>query len=98
LLPFDNVTRDWRAWVSALSSWKRIRNILEERQSEREIEPTPRSEGPLVVDNLVYAVPGSNVPVLRGVSFDLNPGEILGVVGPSAAGKSTLSRLLVGSA
>ncbi len=98
LLPFDNVTRDWRAWVSALSSWKRIRNILEERQSEREIEPTPRSEGPLVVDKLVYAVPGSNVPVLRGVNFDLNPGEILGVVGPSAAGKSTLSRVLVGAA
>ncbi|MDP2698139.1 type I secretion system permease/ATPase [Thalassospira sp.] len=98
LLPFDNVTRDWRGWVAALSSWNRIRGILEERQSEREIEPTPRSEGALVVDNLVYAVPGSNVPVLKGISFELNPGEILGVVGPSAAGKSTLSRILVGAA
>ncbi|WP_336079515.1 type I secretion system permease/ATPase [Thalassospira sp. CH_XMU1448-2] len=98
LLPFDNVTRDWRAWVGAISAWKRIRSMLEETQSEREIKPTPRSEGPLLVDNLVYAVPGSNVPVLRGVSFELFPGEILGVVGPSAAGKSTLSRLLVGAA
>ncbi|BDW94355.1 ABC transporter ATP-binding protein [Thalassospira tepidiphila] len=98
LLPFDNVTRDWRAWVGAFSSWKRIRLMLEESQSEREIKPTPRSEGPLVVDNLVYAVPGSNVPVLRGISFALSPGDILGVVGPSAAGKSTLSRLLVGTA
>ncbi|WP_430473418.1 type I secretion system permease/ATPase [Thalassospira lucentensis] len=98
LLPFDNVTRDWRGWVSALSSWKRIRLMLEESQSEREIRPAPRSEGPLVVDNLVYAVPGSNVPVLRGINFELLPGEILGVVGPSAAGKSTLSRVLVGAA
>ncbi|MCC9621433.1 type I secretion system permease/ATPase [Thalassospira sp. MA62] len=98
LLPFDNVTRDWRAWVGALSSWKRIRLMLEESQSEREIKPTPKSEGPLVVDNLLYAVPGSNVPVLRGINFELYPGDILGVVGPSAAGKSTLSRLLVGAA
>jgi ATP-binding cassette subfamily C protein len=98
LLPFDNVTRDWRAWVGALSAWKRIRTIMEERQTERELHATPRSEGPLVVDNLVYAVAGSNVPVLKGVSFELNPGEILGVIGPSASGKSTLARTLIGAA
>jgi len=98
LLPFDNVTRDWRGWVNAMSAWQRIRSILEQRQSEREIEPTPRSEGPLVVDNLVYAVGGQSMPVLKGISFDLNPGEILGVIGPSAAGKSTLSRVIIGAA
>ncbi|NNC00815.1 ATP-binding cassette domain-containing protein, partial [Corallococcus exiguus] len=48
------------------------------------------------VDRLVYAPPGSDVPVLKGLSFSLSPGEVLGVIGPSAAGKSTLARLLVG--
>lgn len=58
--------------------------------------PTPRSEGDLVIDKLVYAAPGIDVPIIKGVSFSLSPGEVLGIVGPSAAGKSTLARLLVG--
>lgn len=46
--------------------------------------------------SLVAAPPGVQKPVLKGVSFTLAPGEALGVIGPSAAGKSTLARLLVG--
>jgi ATP-binding cassette subfamily C protein len=52
--------------------------------------------GRLVVDRVSFIPPGSDRPVLRNVSFSLEPGEALGIIGPSAAGKSTLARLLVG--
>src|SRR6185436_3161099 len=56
--------------------------------------PTP--QGRVAAENLVVAVPGSNAPVLRGVSFALQPGEVLAVVGPSASSQPTLARALVG--
>jgi len=97
LLPFDSVAADWRHWVSASAAWTRIRELLEERRSVREVVPTPRSQGDLKVDRLVYAAAGADVPILKGIGFTLSPGDVLGVVGPSAAGKSTLARLLVGT-
>lgn len=56
----------------------------------------PAPKGLLQVDNLLAAAPGSNLAILRNVAFTLQPGEVLAVVGPSAAGKTTLARLLVG--
>ena len=50
----------------------------------------------LQVEQLVASAPGSNVQILKGVAFGLNPGDVLAVVGPSASGKTTLARLLVG--
>lgn len=96
LLPFDSMVDGWRQWVFAQAAWKRVRDLLENETLSRDTKPTPRTVGDLVVDRLVYAPPGSDVPVLKGISFSLSPGEVLGVVGPSAAGKSTLARLLVG--
>lgn len=98
LLPFDSLAADWRQWIFARGAWKRIRETVETRSSVRESFPIPKSRGDLVVDGLVYAVPGKELPILRGVSFTLSPGVVLGIAGPSAAGKSTLARLLVGVA
>jgi ATP-binding cassette subfamily C protein len=96
LLPFDAMVDGWRQWVMAIGAWNNICDLLENQTPKRETKPTPRSQGDLKVDRLVYAPPGSDVPVLKSLSFSLSPGEILGVVGPSAAGKSTLARLLIG--
>ncbi|MGO4571243.1 type I secretion system permease/ATPase [Microvirga sp. 2TAF3] len=96
LLPFDSMVDGWRQWVFALAAWKRVRDLLENEMPSRDTRPTPRTTGDLTVDRLIYAPPGSDVPVLKGISFSLSPGEVLGIVGPSAAGKSTLARLLVG--
>ncbi|MEP9375618.1 type I secretion system permease/ATPase [Aquabacter sp. CN5-332] len=98
LAPFDSLTDNWRSWITAFGSWQRIRELLESHKHGRDVVPTPRSSGDLEADRLVYAVPGQDLAVLKGVSFRVSPGEILGVVGPSAAGKSTLARLLVGAA
>ncbi|MDP8920691.1 MAG: type I secretion system permease/ATPase [Pseudomonadota bacterium] len=96
LLPFDSMVDGWRQWVLALAAWKNVQDLLENQAPKRETKPTPRTQGDLTVDRLVYAPPGSDVPVLKGLSFSLSPGEVLGIVGPSAAGKSTLARLLIG--
>lgn len=96
LLPFDSMVDGWRQWVLAIAAWKNVRDLLENQVPKRETRPTPRTQGDLMVDRLVYAPPGSDVPVLKGLSFTLSPGEVLGIVGPSAAGKSTLARLLIG--
>lgn len=96
LLPFDTMAADWRQWILARAAWKRIREVVETRASVRETFPIPKAPGELVVDRLVYAPPGVDVPILRGITFTLPPGTVLGIAGPSAAGKSTLARLLVG--
>jgi ATP-binding cassette subfamily C protein len=96
LLPFDSMVDGWRQWVAAMTAWKKVTDLLENEAPNRESKPTPRTQGNLTVDRLVYAPQGSDVPVIKGISFDLSPGEVLGVVGPSAAGKSTLARLLIG--
>jgi ATP-binding cassette subfamily C protein len=96
--PIDSLTGDWRQWVFAQAAWGRVRELLESHATARETQPTPRSQGDLEVEKLVFAARGSEIPILKGLSFALSPGEVLGVVGPSAAGKSTLARLLVGAA
>lgn len=97
LMPFDNMTENWRQWVFAATAWGRVRDVIENHSSIRQTVPTPPTQGHLMVDRLVFAVPGAPVPVIKGISFTLEPGDVLGVVGPSAAGKSTLARLLVGA-
>lgn len=96
LMPFDSLAADWRQWIFARAAWTRIRETVETKTSVRERFPIPKSPGDLVVDRLVFAIPGMDMPILRGVSFTLSPGTVLGIAGPSAAGKSTLARLLVG--
>ena len=56
----------------------------------------PAPKGQLVVDNLIAIAPGTQTHILKGVSFALEPGEVLVVVGPSASGKTTLARMLTG--
>ncbi|HET8728836.1 MAG TPA: type I secretion system permease/ATPase [Alphaproteobacteria bacterium] len=96
LLPFEQLIEGWRQWVFAHAAYKRINEILAEGRNKRQTMPLPRPDGRLTVDQLVYLPPGQDHPVIKGIAFNLEPGEVLGVIGPSAAGKSTLARLIVG--
>lgn len=97
LIPFDSVIDNWRQWVLAIAGWRRLEATLKADLAIRQTMPTPHSSGDIVVDKLVYAAPGLDVPIIKGISFSLSPGEVTGVVGPSAAGKSTLAHCWSGS-
>ncbi|MBL8710526.1 MAG: type I secretion system permease/ATPase [Rhodospirillaceae bacterium] len=96
LLPFDQLIEGWRQWVAARGAYRRLNDLIGRSATRKSGMALQNPEGRLVVDRLGFIPPGSDRPVLRNISFNLEPGEVLGVIGPSAAGKSTLARLLVG--
>ena len=96
LRPVGNIVQGWQQWVLAYAAFERIKAAVAETQSRRSNKPLSRPQGSLEVDRLVFVPPGTDRAVLRGISFTVDPGEVLGVIGPSAAGKSTLARMLVG--
>ena len=98
LAPVELAMGVWRNLLNARFAYNRIQALLLQVPPEPERIRLPAPVGRLVVDRLTYVPPGSNRPVLRGVSFQIEPGEALAIIGPSAAGKSTLCRFLVGIA
>ncbi|HVL36066.1 MAG TPA: type I secretion system permease/ATPase [Burkholderiales bacterium] len=98
LAPVEALVAGWRALVEALAAARRLDALLGSEPAGDPGVALPAPSGRLQAERVVYAPPGVARPVLRGVSFALAPGESLGVIGPSAGGKSTLARLLVGLA
>jgi len=96
LMPFEQLVDGWRHWSQMIEAWRRLKHLLAEGESARQATPMAVSEGRLVVDRLGYVPAGTDKAVIKGISFALDPGEVLGILGPSGAGKSTLARLLVG--
>ena len=96
LAPFEHIISDWRRWAAALAAQRRLRSLLADRGAGRSTMELPRPDGILEIDRVVYVPPGLNRAVLKGVSLFIAPGEAVGIIGPSASGKSTLARLLVG--
>ena len=96
LLPFQSVAATRRQWVDALASWRRLETALGSPVPHRYQDAMPNPEPRLVVDNLSYIPPGGDRPLLRNISFTVQPGEAIGIIGPSSSGKSTLLRLILG--
>lgn len=96
LAPVEQSISAWKHMVSAREAYKRLDELLENAPARGDTLPLPAPKGHMLVEDLVAGAPGSQAPILRGVSFEVQAGEVVGVIGPSAAGKSSLARLLVG--
>jgi PrtD family type I secretion system ABC transporter len=97
LAPIEQSIGSWRGFTQAREAHGRITELLRSVPAVPEPTALPAPSGKLWVENLSLRLPGQDKPVLRQVSFALDPGSVMAIVGPSAAGKSTLCRLLVGA-
>jgi len=97
LAPVEQGISAWRTAVSARDAYDRLKRLLERLPAPPDSMTLPPPSGRLSCEGVFYVPRGREVPVLQGVTFALDAGEALGVVGPSAAGKSTLCKILVGS-
>ena len=97
LAPIETAITHWRSFVSARHSYRRLSELFTAFADEdSEVMDLPKPRQTLTVQNLVVAPPGQSKPTVLNISFQLNAGEGLGIIGPSASGKSTLARALVG--
>ena len=96
LSPLESVIAHWKSVLTAISGKRRLDQLLADY-----VEPVvgvaiPRPKGLVTAENIFVSSPSNTSFILKGVTFQLEPGEVVGVIGPSAAGKSTLARSVVG--
>ncbi len=94
--PIDQAISSWKVMVEARSAYGRLDVFLKSLPEDVAHMQLPPPVGQLSVEQVTFGIRATKKVLLRSISFDLMPGELLGLVGPSAAGKSTLARLLVG--
>ena len=96
LAPLVQIVSQWQTVVNVRDAYSRLDSMLSMVPMRPESMALPAPLGQLQVDGLIAGAPGIPIPILKGISFGLQPGDVLAVVGPSASGKTTLARLLVG--
>ncbi len=96
LAPVEQAIGAWKGFASVRSAYERLNKLLDAMPAGEDRMSLPRPKGELRVENVMASAPNSQLAIIKGVTFALSPGEVLGVIGPSASGKSTLARLLIG--
>jgi ATP-binding cassette subfamily C protein len=96
LAPVELAIANWRAFGSARQSRQRLEELLRRLATKREPLTLPPPSQKLELESVWVAPPGVATPVLQGVSLKLAAGDGLGIIGPSASGKSCLARTIVG--
>ncbi|CAO4134807.1 type I secretion system permease/ATPase [Methylorubrum extorquens] len=96
LAPIEAVVGHWKSFTAARRSYARLADIVGRIGLEPQRVMLPRPRGLIETENLVVAAPGSPTAILHDVSVRLEPGSVVGIIGPSAAGKSTLVRAITG--
>lgn len=96
LAPLDLMIGSWKGFIAARSQYARLNSILDQQNAEPERMQLPAPIGHVTVENLTLGAPGARTPIIKGIGFNAPAGAMIGVVGPSASGKSTLAKALVG--
>lgn len=97
LAPVEQAVGQWKQFVAARSSHQRLKELFNKVREEEERTELPDPKGNLKVEQLFATVPGTRDALLRGISFSVEAGEVLAIIGPSGSGKSSLVRHLVGA-
>lgn len=96
LNPVEQVIGSWKQFVQFRGAWQQLTTLLKSYPAAKAVLTLPRPTGKISVENVFAAPPGLSSPTLRNISFQLDAGEVLGIIGPSASGKTSLAKLLVG--
>ncbi len=96
ITPIQQIVTQWRTIISANTAWTEVRGALDGAPATPASLQLPPIEGRVSLSNVFAAPPGSHTPTLRQVSLELLPGDMLGVLGPSGSGKSSLARVMLG--
>ncbi len=97
IAPIEQIVGQWRSIVQARASWASLKEALAEAGTKRPPMELPPITGAVSLSSVIAAPPGSRATVLKRLSLEIAPGEIIGVIGPSASGKSSLARVITGA-
>ncbi len=97
LAPVDLAIANWKGFVAARESWKRLTGLMEMLPASDTPMALPAPTKSLTVEHASVIPPGQKKIVVKDVSFTLDSGQGLGIIGPSASGKSSLVRMIVGA-
>jgi len=96
LAPVEMLVGNWKQIVSGRQAYARLRELLGVHPPRREGMSLPAPRGQISVESASAPAPGTQRLILKNLTFSIAPGEVVAVIGPSASGKSSLARLLVG--
>jgi PrtD family type I secretion system ABC transporter len=96
LAPVEQAVGNWQQFLGARKAMDRLVKVMTQVPPEPVRMQLPKPKGHLEVDNLIVMVQGQEKPLIGGLSFSVKPGQGLGIIGPTGAGKSTLARVLTG--
>ena len=96
--PVEQIVGGWRQVGLAFAAYGGLQRLFEDAKAQIPRTPLPEPEGRVQVEQVAAAAPDGRTIALQGASFAVSPGEIIGIVGPSGAGKTTLARVLANAA
>ncbi|MEO1490991.1 MAG: type I secretion system permease/ATPase [Pseudomonadota bacterium] len=96
LAPIEQAIGQWSLFQRATRGWQSLSELLEKTPQDAPKTQLPAPKGFMEAQKISVLAPGEQVPALRNISFKVEPGQALGVIGPSGAGKTTLAKVLTG--
>jgi ATP-binding cassette subfamily C protein EexD len=96
LAPLDQMIAGWRGFLGAREAYQRLDTLFRTIPARESRMSLPPLRGRVTLEDLVIAVPGRSAPILNGIALTIEPGTTVALIGPSAAGKSTLARAILG--
>ena len=96
LQPLDLLTNSWKSFADSREAYKRLNSLLKKFPEIPVAMKLPDPKGDIKVEGIVVLTPVTQIPILKGLNMDIKAGETVGVIGPSASGKSTLARAILG--